>query len=313
VLGSGDFSRTPVAYSWIANRMAGGFGYRLAAPYGLMLAFDKSTVWGVRRTGRGYTMFCEPYPAGDTADPGPDFVRTDGRQLPPWHWSGPLGMRPRAMIRAGTTLVVGGADTASADPSHPHAAFDGNVGGVLWTFNSDTGEPVASIDLTAPPVWDGMAAARGTLYVATADGHLLQLKETDQDLPVPQVTVAQKPHDKPAEPTGTPAAPGKPIAPEKDGKLILTPATAKTTGRLRYQPDRNNLGAWIDPKDTCQWDLTNVKAGQYTVEFAYGSTNPDVEFTIRAGDQGNVTLTVVPGPFKGAIMNVRLLTLTPVK
>ena len=44
VLGTGDFSRTPVSYPWIATN-------NLAVPYGLMLAFDDKTVWGVHRGG----------------------------------------------------------------------------------------------------------------------------------------------------------------------------------------------------------------------------------------------------------------------
>ena len=139
---------------------------------------------------------------------------------------------------------------------------------------------------------------------------------------------------------GGPGRPGAPVKPDANGKLVLKPETAKTTGRLRYQPDRNNLGAWVNPKDYCQWSLEGVTAGTYAVEFSYGSTNPDVDYTIVVGDQrlagrtqhtggiktykafkigalklpaGKVVLAIKPGQFRGAIMNFRLLTLVPAK
>jgi len=82
-----------------------------------------------------------------------------------------------------------------------------------------------------------------------------------------------------------------------------------------------------------------VKAGTYAVDFAYGTTRAGVGYTVVVGQQqlaaktrdtgglktyksfrvgtialpaGTCTLAVKPGPFTGAIMNFRLLTLTPV-
>ena len=128
--------------------------------------------------------------------------------------------------------------------------------------------------------------------------------------------------------------------PDKTGRFVLKPETAKTTGRLRYQRDRNNLGGWTNPKDYCEWNLRRVKAGPYTVELSYGSTKPGTAYTIAAGDQrlagktvhtggiktyqafrvgtialpaGDVVLAIKPGQFRGAIMKFRLLTLTPAK
>ncbi|MHC4166263.1 MAG: outer membrane protein assembly factor BamB family protein, partial [Planctomycetota bacterium] len=49
VLGTGDFSRIGVAYSWIANRRGGRKDVHLAVPYGIVLTFDDDTVWGVSR------------------------------------------------------------------------------------------------------------------------------------------------------------------------------------------------------------------------------------------------------------------------
>ena len=130
------------------------------------------------------------------------------------------------------------------------------------------------------------------------------------------------------------------VKPAKDGTITLKPADAITTGILRYQPDRNNLGSWTNHKDTASWKLAKVKKGNYDLAFTYGSTNPDVGFTISIGDKsitaktthtdgikkykefdlgqitlpaGKTTLTITPDKFTGAIMNYRLIELTPVK
>jgi hypothetical protein len=79
VLGTGDFRRVPVAYSWIANSRGGRNGTHLAVPYGLMLAFDDDTVWGVRR-GKSYTLFAEDHePFSATEKSLPDFRKLSGK------------------------------------------------------------------------------------------------------------------------------------------------------------------------------------------------------------------------------------------
>ncbi|MHC4583419.1 MAG: outer membrane protein assembly factor BamB family protein, partial [Planctomycetota bacterium] len=57
MIGTGDFSRIPVAYSWIANR-PGRYKSHVAVPYGLTLVFNDKSVWGVRRL-NGYTLYAE--------------------------------------------------------------------------------------------------------------------------------------------------------------------------------------------------------------------------------------------------------------
>ena len=58
------------------------------------------------------------------------------------------------------------------------------MGGVLWAASASTGEKIAQCKLDAPPVWDGMAAAHGRLYLTTADGRVLCLAaQGDQALP----------------------------------------------------------------------------------------------------------------------------------
>ena len=176
VLGTGDFSRMPVAYSWIAN--AGGVrkDFRLAVPFGLMLTFDDQTVWGVRR-GSPYRLFSaenRPFSSGD--EPLADFRKTDNAtgKASAWTWSVDLAMRPRAMVRAGDRLVLGGVPNV-IDPNDPYAAYEGRKGGLVRIMSAGDGGTSGQYQLPSPPVWDGMAVAAGRLYLSTSDGSVLSM------------------------------------------------------------------------------------------------------------------------------------------
>jgi hypothetical protein len=173
LVGTGDFSRIPVAYSWIANR-AGAYKSHVAVPYGLTLAFDDETVWGVRRL-NGYKLFA------DVHEPftGEDDERPDLRPLPKnfkstWKWSKVVNMRPRAIVRAGNLLLLGGMPTLSDKENSPEAfaRFEGRDKGLLWLMSTQDGAMVNDITLDAPPIWDGIAVANGRLYVSKVDGTL---------------------------------------------------------------------------------------------------------------------------------------------
>ena len=165
VLGTGDFSRTPVAYPWIVTQ-------KLAVPYGVTLAFHGTSVWGVRRVGRReHTDHYEVY-AARRPDPAtaegllPDFAKRTGRQSrPDISWSLRLPLRPRAMVRAGEFLFIGGeSEDAKAKA------------GALRTVACGDGKTLAVRPLDSAPVWDGMAVAEGRLYVAMADGSIACLE-----------------------------------------------------------------------------------------------------------------------------------------
>ncbi|MEA3368490.1 MAG: PQQ-binding-like beta-propeller repeat protein, partial [Planctomycetota bacterium] len=181
VFGTGDFSRTPVAYSWIVYGPDRWRGSQLSVPYGLMLACDGATVWGVRRShlmrgkpgGEGkYLLFAARRP--EASESRPDF-RKEGLRFA---WTAPLPLRPRAMVRAGESLLVAGMTDAfdAGDPSAPcNAVFQGEGGGRLYVADARTGKDAGAQPLDAAPVWDGMAVAGGRLYVALADGTLVCL------------------------------------------------------------------------------------------------------------------------------------------
>lgn len=178
VLGTGDFRRIPVAYSWIANSPKGGWGSRMVVPHGLMLAFDGQTVWGVRRTkSYDYKLFAEGNrPFSPDEESLPDFRPSDGKTASPWQWSVDLPMRPRAILRAGGQLVIGGMPKPN-DPAELAAAYEGKKGGLLWTMSTADGAKLTERRLDAPPVFDGMAAVAGRLYIVKQNGTVSCLGE----------------------------------------------------------------------------------------------------------------------------------------
>jgi hypothetical protein len=173
VVGTGDFSRTPVAYPWIVSKS-------LAVPYGLMIAFDDKTVWQARRVVRradpiGYALFATPRPDPSREESAlPDFQERSSANPPPAHaWTTELLVRPRAMVRANDCLFVAGMPehgdperTAAAD----NARLEDRGGGLLHVFASSDGQILARVALESPPMWDGMAVANRRLFIASTDG-----------------------------------------------------------------------------------------------------------------------------------------------
>ncbi len=64
------------------------------------------------------------------------------------------------MLRAGDTVAIGGGDAK---------------GGFLQTLSVNQGAALGEQQLEASPVWDGLAAAAGRLYVALEDGTVVCL------------------------------------------------------------------------------------------------------------------------------------------
>jgi len=56
------------------------------------------------------------------------------------------------------------------------AAVDGKLGGVMWAVSCVDGKKLAEYRLDSPPVFDGMAAANGKLYISTIDGKITCFK-----------------------------------------------------------------------------------------------------------------------------------------
>ncbi|MDP6636571.1 MAG: PQQ-binding-like beta-propeller repeat protein [Phycisphaerae bacterium] len=105
-----------------------------------------------------------------------------------FRWTRDCPIMVRAMTLAGKTLFIAGpqdlldedaAFKAFPDPSaqkqiaDQQAALTGKRGAVMQAVNADTGEAMEEYKLNSPPVFDGMIAAGGRLYVVTMDGHVI--------------------------------------------------------------------------------------------------------------------------------------------
>jgi hypothetical protein len=151
-----------------------------------MLVFDEHTTYGVkvynkkdvRRPwfvpGSGYEVFAdhsdnEPTLEEKAAnwDKGPGFSRSK-----PAKWVANVPVRAQALLLAGDKLFLAGPPDI-LDTDDPLASFDGRAGGKLWVMSAEDGQRMASYQLDSLPVFDGLIAARGRLYLCTKDGSLI--------------------------------------------------------------------------------------------------------------------------------------------
>ncbi len=103
----------------------------------------------------------------------PAVARWRIKQFPLLPWAMVIA-GPSTKLAAGKTLFVAG-PLDKTDEKDPWATFEGRAGGVLCVLQADTGKKLAEHKLSAPPVWNGMAAANGRLYISTRDGRLICL------------------------------------------------------------------------------------------------------------------------------------------
>lgn len=86
-------------------------------------------------------------------------------------WSERVPVRIRAMaLTTGRLFVAGPPDVV--DARDPLGAFEGRLGGRLYTIDAASGEKLRELALPSPPVFNGLAAARGRLFLTTEDGHV---------------------------------------------------------------------------------------------------------------------------------------------
>ncbi len=104
---------------------------------------------------------------------------------PAYRWTEKLPLLVRAMVLAQDRLFVAGPpdlvneeealrnlrdEDTQAHLSAQDAAWRGRKGGLLWTVSAETGQALASCELESPPVFDGMCAGEGRLYLSTMSG-----------------------------------------------------------------------------------------------------------------------------------------------
>ena len=86
-----------------------------------------------------------------------------------------MGMNAIQFERNDARLLVGGAKKVQKTLARQDAALKGAEGGVLLAVSAIAGTTIARIRLDALPTWDGMAAARGRLYLSPIAGRVLCL------------------------------------------------------------------------------------------------------------------------------------------
>ncbi|MCX7824921.1 MAG: PQQ-binding-like beta-propeller repeat protein [Verrucomicrobiae bacterium] len=137
--------------------------------YGNLIAHDKDSAYFVRQfdslKGLDPMVFFTPGAKGYLL-----FAKNVGARKSRWSLRVPV--RVRAMAQTRDRLFVAGPPDV-VDPQDPLGAFEGRLGGLLYAVDSASGKKLAEWKLDAPPVLNGMAAARGRLFVATTDGKLL--------------------------------------------------------------------------------------------------------------------------------------------
>ncbi len=87
-------------------------------------------------------------------------------------WTQWLPVRIRALVKAGDTLFVAGPPDV-LDPDDPLGAFEGRKGALLWAVSAEDGKKLAEYKLESTPVFDGMAAAEGRLFMSLVDGTVI--------------------------------------------------------------------------------------------------------------------------------------------
>ena len=84
-------------------------------------------------------------------------------------WSEWIPVRVRAMVKSDKVLFISGAPDKVPDVD-PLAPFEGRGKGILQAVAPDTGKQIMEVMLEAPPVFDGLISANGSLYLSLENG-----------------------------------------------------------------------------------------------------------------------------------------------
>jgi len=168
---------------WVYGRSVhGGPGYGQTgqrAPSGKIMVLDRENLYIFGRQQK-YWRWTTPMEFR--------LFSVDRRQPGAPRWNVQIPVLVRAMVKAGDTLFVAGAADVVDEEGwrKPHAEnpkqyarqadlFAGKDGGLLWAVSADDGGKLRQIKLGVLPVFDGLIAAAGRLYMATVDGKVVCL------------------------------------------------------------------------------------------------------------------------------------------
>jgi outer membrane protein assembly factor BamB len=194
----------------IASGANGWFQAAWSAPAGRILVVGDETVYGFGRKPQYYRWVSPLEYHVFSVDKTPISLnfRTGEPEAPQYtekcripntrlryRWSEDLPLLARAMVLAGETLFVAGPpDLLDEDEAYRFigdgsreeqmrrqaASFRGQHGGLLRAIATTDGAKLAELTLDSPPVFDGMAAAGGGLFLATVDSSVVCLRARNQ-------------------------------------------------------------------------------------------------------------------------------------
>jgi outer membrane protein assembly factor BamB len=157
---------------------------RMLFPSGRILVEDENAVYGYGQNRYGQ-LAAEPggqwalFAAEKNSGAPPDLTAREYRTLAlqgegtvNFHWWKALPIQVRAMVMTDDVLFVAG---PQGNPLTTQAALEGETAARLLAISPSDGEILSEISLPATPVWDGLAAAQGELYVILANGDVLCL------------------------------------------------------------------------------------------------------------------------------------------
>ena len=149
-------------------------------PSGRLLVFDEETVFGYGRkkvtSGGTDHGACHLFRALKRVEPRGGALKNNNKALVrilkpakvKYLWSREAPFAVRSMVLAGDVLFAAGpAREGKREPS-----FEDAEKTLLMAFAAKDGAELSRVELDSQPVFDGMAAAGGRLYIATADGKL---------------------------------------------------------------------------------------------------------------------------------------------
>ena len=171
---------------WAPEFKSGWGGWHQAGntyPAGRILSFTDEAIFGFGRNemtkgnggqwnnGEFYRLFGATMELKEAAMQQPANAKRRGRGYPKsrveYLWQERIEPEVRAMVLAGDTLFVAG----------PHGethldldAWEGKQGISLQAISTSSGKPIAKLPLDELPIFDGMAAAKGRLFLSMKDG-----------------------------------------------------------------------------------------------------------------------------------------------
>jgi hypothetical protein len=139
-----------------------------SVPYGRIMSLDDHTVFGFRTVVHGFGR--DQKGRGDRVlyARRKDVAAKSAGTKP--LWEAPVPFSPNSMALADNVLFVAG---RKGDIEESIKSFKGQQGSSLWTVSLDNGAKLAEILLDQPPVFDGLSAANGNVFLANTYGQVI--------------------------------------------------------------------------------------------------------------------------------------------